>query len=162
MQKLDPDKLPDAVKAAHAAALRWVDKKFEGRRIKPAPVVVAFPTPELGEGATLHAILVPPNGTQRERLRPSAMDVRAALTRGTGADVSRTVAANASLVLVECCLWVEGMPEDTSKDPRVLARDYLMTDLKEEAGSLGQAFDLISNACMELLNDGPEVRLGKL
>ncbi len=149
--QFDESALPGEVRAALVRAAEWIAERFAGRRIQPQPRVAALPTPELGEGEQLYAVLVAPGGAALQRIEAASVRVYKAK------DLDSAEALH-SLALSECCLWVSGMPP-AGKDSRAKARDYLL-ELREEAGSLGHAFTQVAQACLELCQ-GPEVTLGK-
>lgn len=162
IEKLDVKKLPEAVSRAYGDAQQWIAERFRGRRLLPEPTIVQLPIPEEGEEAVLHAILVPTGQTGRERLTKSAAALAQARDKSADALVAAMESVN-NVAIVEMCFWVEGQPdtgEGPRTDSRVRARDFLKT-LRDEPGSLGGAFEAISDAASKLLLQ-PEVRLGKL
>ena len=66
--QFDESALPGEVRAALVRAAEWIAERFAGRRIQPQPRVAALPTPELGEGEQLYAVLVAPGGAALQRI----------------------------------------------------------------------------------------------
>lgn len=157
LKKLDaPQDVQDALPAVEAI----LQERFAGRRHIPDPVIGRMPVPEEGEEAYLYFVIAPPGLPQRETMQRAALALDKARERGAEALQDALVKSQIAAI-VECVYYVSGMPAVKEKqDPRIVARDYLK-DLRKEAGSLGDAFSVVSGAVLEMLQP-QAATLGKL